>query len=84
VGYDLYHQTNHWIGKPMSHLQLHPIAKGHWHSIGIDFITDLPPLDNGPHCIVMFVNHIAKRAREVPERKQSMHQPLHEYSSTTL
>ena len=62
AGCNLCHRTNHWSGKPMGLQQPHPIAKGRWQRIGIDFITDLPTSGNGHHCIVMFVDHMTKRA----------------------
>jgi hypothetical protein len=62
AGCDLFHQTNHWSGKPMGLLQPLPIAKGRWQRIGIDFITDLPTYDNGHNCIVTFVDHMAESA----------------------
>ena len=46
----------------MGLLQPLPIAKGRGQRIGIDFITYLPISGNGHNCIVMFVDHMTKRA----------------------
>jgi len=46
-----------------------PVAKGPWQRIGIDLITDLPVSGSGHDCIVMFVNHLTKRAHRRASKK---------------
>jgi len=62
TGCDFSHRTNHRSGKPLRLLLPLSIAKGPWQRIGIDFITDLPVSGSVHDCIVMFVNHMTKRA----------------------
>ena len=62
AGCDLCHRTNHQSRKHMGLLPPLPVAKGRWQRIGIDFITDLPVSGSGHNCIVMFVDHMTKRA----------------------
>ena len=46
----------------MGLLEPHPVAKGSWQRMGIDFITNLPVSRSGHDCIVTFVDHMTKRA----------------------
>ena len=62
AGCDLCYRTNHRSGKPMGLLQPLPLAKGRWHRIDIDFITNLPISGNGHDRIVTFVDDMTNRA----------------------
>jgi hypothetical protein len=47
-------------------LQPISVVQGHWESIGVDFITDLPYSLRGNDGIVTIVDHFPKRAHQLP------------------